>query len=189
MSARESLARSVSILGHPLLVMPVAAGFAAHEGGIGARPAFAIVAGLALLGLLVLGYSACCVGRGLWQHVDASAPVERAQLNRFLLGLFSLAAVCAVWLHAPLRLALAFALSAAIILLALGLSRWCKLSLHVAFSAFAALVPDRPVVIVAFAALGLAVAWSRLALGRHGWTDLGAGLLAGLGAGIVLRAF
>ena len=189
MSARESLARTVSILGHPMLVMPAAAWCAARESGIGAQAAFAIIAGLAVPGLLVLAYSAWCVGRGLWQHVDASAPVERAQLNRFLLGLFSLAAVLAVWLPAPPRLALAFALSAAIILLALGLSRWCKLSLHVAFTAFAALVPDKPVIMAAFAVLGLAVAWSRLALGRHGWTDLGAGLLAGLGAGIVLRAF
>ena len=41
----------------------------------------------------------------------------------------------------------------------------------------------------AFAVLGLAVAWSRLTLGRHGWHDLGAGLLAGLAAGIVFHGF
>ena len=189
MSARESLARTVSILGHPMLVMPAAAWCAARESGIGAQAAFAIIVGLAVPGLLVFGYSAWCVGGGHWRHVDASAPAERAQLNRFLLGLFSLAAVVALVLPVPPRLAAAFALSAAIILLALALSRWCKLSLHVAFAAFAALVPDKPVIMAAFAVLGLAVAWSRLALGRHVRRDLVAGLLAGVGAGIVFEAF
>jgi hypothetical protein len=189
MSATKALARAVSILGHPMLVMPVAAGFAARQGGVGAQSTFAIIAGLAVLGMLVLAYSAWSVSRGRWQHVDASAPAERSQLNRFLLGLFSVAAVVALCLPAPARLALAFALSAAIILLALGLARWCKPSLHVAFVAFAALVPGQPVAVAAFCVLGLAVAWSRLALGRHVWPDLGAGLLAGVAAGIVFRAF
>lgn len=189
MSGTEALARAVSILGHPMLVMPVAAGLAARERGLDVQPTLAIMAGLASLGLLVLAYSVLRVSRGQWQHVDASAPAERGQLNRFLLGLFSLATAVALGLPAPTRLALAFALSAAIILLALSLGRWCKLSLHVAFIAFAALVPGDLAALAGFAVFGLAVAWSRLALGRHVWRDLAAGLLAGLGAGIVFQAF
>ena len=107
MSATEPLARAVSIIGHPMLVMPAAAWCAARESGVGAQPTFAIIAGLAVLGLLVLAYSAWNVGRGRWQHVDASAPTERGQLNRFLLGLFTLAAVVALCLPVPTRLAAA----------------------------------------------------------------------------------
>jgi heme/copper-type cytochrome/quinol oxidase subunit 3 len=78
-------------------------------------------------------------------------------------------------------------LTAAIVLVALLVAPWCKLSLHVACLAFAALLPGTTTGLLVFGGLGVAVAWSRLALARHDRRDLVVGLLVGLAAGWVFR--
>jgi membrane-associated phospholipid phosphatase len=84
---------------------------------------------------------------------------------------------------------MALALAGAMVTLALVLRQWLKLSLHVAFSVFAALVWV-PAVMTTLVAILLAagVAWSRLALGRHTWPDVWAGALVGGVAGGVYAA-
>ncbi|MGB0133000.1 hypothetical protein [Dokdonella sp.] len=179
------VARAVSILGHPMLVMSLAAGLAIRSSGSSTRSSIVAMTGIILLGAIVLGYSALQVRLGRWRHVDASVHSERTSLNVLLLLLLSTIAALA-WLSQGMSpLTAAMALSAAIVLLALMLSKGCKLSLHVAFIVFAAFVPGTIVAGLAFGALGAGVAWSRLRLGRHTPIDLVAGLLAGVAAGIV----
>lgn len=168
-----------------MLVMPLAAWLAIRSSDATARAGVAAVGAILLLGSIVLTFCAIQVRRGRWRHVDASDSRERQSLNIFLLCLF-LAAATVSWFgqgYSPLLLALL--LSAAIILLALLISAWCKLSLHVAFIAFAAFVPGTMAAGVGIGVLGAGVAWSRLRLGRHVRLDLVAGLLAGVAAGIV----
>ena len=146
-----------------------------------------VLATIVGLGLCVFAFSALQVRRGRWQHVDASVRGERRSLNIFLLVVFVVAAVLVHSQSLAPALSLALLLAAAIILLALILSAWCKLSLHMAFAAFAVFVPDTLPVALGFAVLLVPIAWSRRVLGRHDWLDIAIGLLAGTAAGIVFQ--
>jgi membrane-associated phospholipid phosphatase len=186
------LARLVSILGHPLLTLPLAvlALMAAHgpAGDSGRLHATAIA--MALIAAGVMGYAWWQVKRERWTHVDASAPNERANLNRGLLSLLTALATLAVWRAMP-DLALGFALSAALILIAMASARWCKLSLHVAFAAYAAglLWALSPAATTAAAVFTATVAWSRLRLSRHRPRDIAAGAIAGVAAAAAYALF
>jgi hypothetical protein len=181
----DRVARIVSILGHPMLVMPLAAWLAIRSSDATVRAGATAIGAILLLGAIVLAFCAIQVRGGRWRHVDASGRHERRSLNLFLLCLFSAAAAVTWFFQGFSPLLLALILSAAIILLALLISPCCKLSLHVAFIAFAVFVPGTLVAGAGIAVFGLGVAWSRLRLGRHVRLDLVVGLLAGVAAGIV----
>lgn len=171
-----------------MLVMPLAAWLAIRSSDATLATSIELIGGILLLGASVLLFSVAQVRRGRWKHVDASGSDERRSLNVFLLLVFAAAAIIA-WLNlgaSPLCTALA--LAATIILVALLTSPICKLSLHLAFIAFAAFVAGTLVAAIGIGALGAGVAWSRLRLGRHVPVDLLAGLLAGTAAGIVFLA-
>src|SRR5690606_6562860 len=180
------LARTLSILGHPLLSLPVAALLLAAHGGAGPARLSALVLGLGAIAAGVMGYSRWQVRRRRWRHVDASGRGERRSLNRFLLVLFAVATLAA-WAWAPQReFALGLALSALLVAAAILAARWCKLSLHVAFAMYASvlLVQLSWPACAAAVAFTIAVGWSRLALDRHAPRDLVAGAIAGLLAGL-----
>lgn len=183
------LARTVSILGHPAVLLPLAAvTLAAAHGDTGL--AWRMSAGFAAWLALVLGYAWWQVRRGRWAHVDASARDERRSLNRFLLLALSAGLLLALW-RGPQALALGTALSAAIVAAAMLGERWFKQSLHMAFALFASVLlwPLGRLAFAAGLALCVAVAWSRLRLRRHTPRDLIAGAVAGLSAGVLFWAF
>ena len=180
------LARIVSILGHPLVSLPVAALLLAAHQGAGPARLSVLVLGLGAIALGVMGYSRWQVRRQRWRHVDASGRGERRSLNRFLLLVFAVATL-ATWAWAPQReFALGLALSALLIAAAMLSARWCKLSLHVAFAMYAAvlLVQLSWLACAAGILFVAAVAWSRLVLDRHAPRDLVAGAISGLLAGL-----
>lgn len=182
--AVTTFARALSILGHPLLVLPAAALLALQAGGAGAGMG-RIAVGLALFSVAVMAWSWWQVRRGRWSHVDASSRHERRSLNRFLLIVLLLGSLLA-WRVAPAPLALGLALSAAIVFVAIATTRWCKLSLHVSIAVYAAVLLWQlsPWATLAGLAFAAALAWSRLALARHAPRDLVAGALAGAIAGL-----
>lgn len=151
------------------------------------RIALWMALGFTAFAAVVMAYSSWQVRRGRWSHVDASGKNERKSLNRFLLAALLVSTACAAWSGFSAQLTLGLALSAAMVLAALLTSRWCKLSLHMAFVVFAVflLLLDAPwwagLAGLCFAG---AVAWSRLALQRHVPRDLIAGAAAGAFAGI-----
>ncbi|TQM17939.1 hypothetical protein FB548_1330 [Pseudoxanthomonas sp. 3HH-4] len=178
------LARALSIFGHPMLVLPMAVLAIALARG-DRRTAVWSALGFGAFAALVMGFSWWQVRRGRWGHVDASARHERSTLNRFLLAALTAGALLVAWRGTLPLLALGLALSAFMILGAMLMARWCKLSLHLAFVVFAALLLHRVgtlwmVVALVFA---IAIAWSRLALERHTHRDLLAGALVGAVAG------
>lgn len=179
-SPAPPLARAISILGHPLAVLPPAVllALAARDPGV---PLASVALGFAGFGLLVLGWSWRQVRRGRWAHVDASGREERGSLNRFLLIAIAIGALLAWWRMPTPDLALALALAAGLIALALLGSRWCKLSLHLACAVYAAglLRPYGAVAVLAGLGFAAAIAWSRLRLSRHVPVDLIAGAAAG----------
>lgn len=172
----QALARTLSIMGHPVVVLPVALWLATPRTGSDA----ATFAGLAGFGAVVVGWSWWQVRRGRWAHVDASAHRERRSLSTFVLVLFAVGALLA-WRLAPPAIAWAIACALPIIVLAMLSARWCKLSLHVAFAVYAALLLARLGTAAWLAGLCFSgvLAWSRLALARHAPRDLAAGAAAG----------
>jgi hypothetical protein len=178
----QRIARFVSILGHPLLVLPAALLLPAAMRARDPQSLTSMAAGIALFAALVLGGSWWQVRRGRWAHVDASHRHERRSLNRTLLAMLLVAALAA-WHGLPEPdLALALLLAAAIVAIALLAARVCTLSLHLAFAVYAAglLWPLGSVAVAAGIVFAAAVAWSRLRLSRHRPRDLFAGGLAGL---------
>lgn len=184
------MARAVSLLGHPMLVLPGALLTLAAAQGRQAQ-AWRMGAGFLVFALLVMAYSWWQVWRGHWAHVDASQPAERGTLNRFLLLFLSACVALSLLDSAPRELSLALALAAAMVLVALLGARWCKLSLHLAFAVFAAML--LALASVWAAALGLlfalVIAWSRLHLQRHVPRDLLAGAATGALAGLIFLFF
>ena len=181
----HAVARAVSILGHPMLVLPlVMLVLATGRGGTG--DVLWMGVGFIVFAAVVMAYSKLQVRRGQWAHVDASNQEERKSLNRFLLVALLVSAALAVSTGMPRELALGLGLSAAMVAVAMLTARWCKLSLHMAFVVFAvfllyALSWKAAMFGLVFAA---AVAWSRLRLQRHVVRDLLAGTCVGAAAGV-----
>ena len=181
-------ARVLSIVGHPGLLMPVAVPLAALQRGAPVQDLWLGAAAALAVTLLVSLYSLHQVRAGRWSHVDASAPAERLQLNRLLVGLL-LAAAAALWLTTRSQvLAAGLGTSGAIVLAALALRRRMKLSLHCAFCSYAAalLWPALPALAV-LVLLALAVGWSRWQLRRHTRQEVVAGLGLGALAGLAFN--
>ncbi len=179
----DALARALSILGHPLLLLPAAALAAMAAGG--EREALPVAAlAFAAFGAAVMAWSWWKVRRARWQHVDASQRGERRSLNRTLVWALAAGAVLAWFSGAP-ALASGLVAAAAILVIALLSARVCLLSLHVAFAVLAAalLWAVAPWLAMAGLAFAVALAWSRLALSRHTLRDVAAGTLAGAFAG------
>ena len=143
--------------------------------------------GFTAFAAVVMAYSGWQVWRGRWSHVDASGKSERRSLNRFLLVALLVASALAFGLGLSKELTLGLVLSAAMVATAMLTSHWCKLSLHMAFVVFAALLLllNAPLWVgIAALCFAGAVAWSRLALQRHVPRDLIAGAATGAFAGI-----
>lgn len=175
---RIAVARAVSIAGHPVVFLVVAALVAASTRGASLRQLWFIGGALVTLGLVVLGFSWLQVRAGRWSHVDASVRNERNSLNVFLGGLCLLSSVLLWFVTRRLYMSLGLALSGALIVIALLIARWVKVSLHAAFAAFAtALLWPIKLAVVAGVLLTVAVVWSRLVLGRHVAADVAAGLV------------
>lgn len=86
-------ARALSVLVHPVLLMPAAVAMGAS--GAGAPPRLLPVElGTAVTVVVIVGlYSLRQVRAGRWAHVDASQPSERRQFNLLLAVLPGSAAV------------------------------------------------------------------------------------------------
>lgn len=182
------IARVLSIVGHPAVVVPGTILWLSSRRA--AQTEQAVAAGLAAVTVAVVVVVWCLVQvrAGRWSHVDASKPDERRLLNRGLLGLLGLAALGLSTVEQSATLVAGAALSAAIVATAVASERWIKLSLHTAFAVFAvALVWPEAGTTTTLAVLTLAIAWSRLSLGRHALVDVVSGAFAGAIAGVALR--
>ena len=125
------------------------------------------------------------VRKGSWTHVDASRPAERPLL--FAVCIVALAILVGiVFVLQPGSLFVRGAIGVlAMLCFCAMVTKWGKVSLHMAFAALAAatlLSVGSPVGWVLVALLP-ALAWSRLTLKRHRPAEVVVGLLIGLGAG------
>jgi hypothetical protein len=183
-------ARALSILGHPVVVVPVAVvTLVFHEHSSSVALIAWVMCGI---GAVLLAFSFWQVRRGRWQHIDASAPTERRSLNVFLAVVLFLGAAVAFYRLPGLSIGLF--LSGLLIVAAMLASPWFKLSLHASFAAFAVLLlwPLKLWYVALASVAAVAICWSRLALGRHTLVEvLGGGLLGAVFGAcfwLVLRA-
>lgn len=183
-----ALARWISILAHPFVMAGLTVGVVAARHGPPSETlrTVGLVALFALLPVAVL--MALQVRRGAWQNVDASNARERPPL--FWVGG---AAMLALLVYLRLRQPESFMIRGSIAVLGMLAAcalatRWVKVSLHLAFAAFAAtsllLLGSAAGWLVAAVLPGLA--WSRLALGRHRPIELALGAAVGALTGVVL---
>lgn len=182
----SALARVVSILGHPAVLMP-AATLRAFDGQRVPHAAMSVAAVAALAAGLML-WSGWQVRRGRWAHVDASQPSERRDWNRAVFVVLAAGGAVAAGMRFGV-LAIGLGCAAVIVGLAVVSAARLKLSQHVAFATMAVFVvaPRSVAAIAAAGAIVLAIAWSRRRLGRHTKNEVIAGLGAGLVAGIIFR--
>jgi hypothetical protein len=117
-------ARALSVLGHPVLLMPAAVAMGAS--GAGAPPRLLPVElGTAVTVVVIVGlYSLRQVRAGSWAHVDASQPSERRQFNLLLAVLPSGADVVLRALAQPPPVALAPLMAGLVVGLAHLLRHW-----------------------------------------------------------------
>lgn len=188
MLSRLTFARILSIVGHPALLMPLAVvGSAVARGA----PAPVLQAAALASGAVAVGvglYSLRQVRAGHWQHMDASVPRERSQLNLFLVLVLSGMAVLLVGTGQPPVVAAGLGVGAGVVAAAHLVRRWLKLSLHAAFGVFAAALAWPGVLaMLVLLLLAAGVGWSRLALGRHTRGEVLLGLALGAFAGLLFQ--
>jgi len=172
-----AVARTLSILGHPLVLVSVAVvTLVFHERTSSAALIAWVICGIAGV---VLAYSFWQVRRGQWQHIDASGPTERRSLNVFLAVVLFLGAAV-VFYRLP-GLSLGLLLSGLLIVAVMLASPWFKLSLHASFAAFAVLLlwPLKLSYVALASVVAVGICWSRLALGRHTLVEVLGGSLLG----------
>ena len=127
---RIAVARALSTVGHPAIVVPTAVAFGVATRNAPTTTLIAVTSIAALVAMSALLYGLLQVRAKRWLDVDASVPAERRQVNTFLLVALSGASVTLALLGQPWQLVLGLALPAAIIAVALVLSNVLKLSLH-----------------------------------------------------------
>jgi membrane-associated phospholipid phosphatase len=163
------LARWISVIGHPFLLMPVLTGIIAYHL---LPPPEALLAELVALGVVIVPaglYTIRRVHKGLWSDLDVSKRHERTQFYGILLPLLCLLAVVAWVADVPRSIPLGSLAIIGLVAIAYLMNNWMKISLHTGFAIFVALTLSliNPVLATAALLLACCVAWSRVVLQRH----------------------
>jgi hypothetical protein len=181
------IARWISILAHPFVMVGLLVGVAA-TGRSSQRTVQSVtfIATTVVLPVAVLMYRQ--VRRGRWENVDASNVSERPIL--FAVALASIVAALGwILVNDPRSfLVRGLLIVAGFLLLTSILTRWIKVSLHVAFAALTATALSLLGSRVGYALIAVIplLFWSRIALARHRVHELVVGLVLGATTGVVL---
>ena len=184
------LARWVSILAHPFIMVGILVTVAARRYGPPAD-ATRILLWTTLFTILPLVILMTIqVRRGSWAHVDASHPRERPLL--FAVGAIGLLALlaCLFVLRPHSILIRGVVGTLAMLATCAVVTRWVKVSLHMAFAALTTtslMLLGSPIGWALLAVLPL-LAWSRLVLGRHRPLEVALGALAGFVSAMAIHS-
>jgi hypothetical protein len=181
LSSSTSLARAISVAGHPFVLIPLMVATATRNW------VWATIVGAAtILPLLVITLRN--VRRGVWSDHDVSRREQRSGLYHAALPLLALTALL-LWLMGA-KSGMMHGLAAGAVMLAAGLigNRFLKISLHMMVAAFAGVTIGRihPNAIYAIVPFVAAIAWSRWKLERHTPAEIATGL--GIGAAAAFLA-
>lgn len=176
-----TLARVLSVAGHPFLIIPVLVGITTRD------PAWtAVVAALTVLPLMVI--TSRNVRRGSWSDFDVSRREQRSGLYYVAIPLMAAGALVLAAMGADSGLLRGFVAAGAMLLAGILANRWLKVSMHMMCGGFFAVVlvrlhPWSAAAVVPFFA---AVAWSRWKLRRHTPAEIAVGTVIGVLAAIVI---
>jgi hypothetical protein len=178
--SRLPLARALSIAGHPFLLTPLTIAIATHN-----WLWTAVVAACTTLPLTVITWRK--VRRGTWSDFDVSRRDQRTSLYAVAAPLLAVTFGLLWWLGASPRLLRGVGAGALMLIPAVAGNRILKTSLHMMFGAFCAVHIARayPLSLAISIPFLAALAWSRHALGRHTWVEIGVGVVLGVGAGVI----
>ena len=187
-TVRREVARWISILGHPFILIPVLVA-AVTVRRLPPKQAAFIVGTVILVSIVPMFlFIARRVRAGAWTNYDVSVREQRTGMYPAALAITAATVLVLAWAQVPrpiLRGVLAILL---LIGLAALINLWLKISLHTAFAVFTALavLPSRGLA-AGLLFLALAIAWARLELGRHTPAEVLGGAL--LGAAVAGGAF
>jgi hypothetical protein len=185
---RHTIARALSIVGHPGLLVPFALSASAAVAGRSAQTAILGAAVGAVLALIGFAFCLWRVRIGAWQHIDASRPQERIEMNTLLLVLLFGSALLLILADEAAFVVLGLVFGGVMVVVAVLLRHRMNLSLHVAFAAFAtSLLWPNLWALTGGAAFTLALAWSRLELHRHANIEVRLGFLVGVLTGAAMQ--
>lgn len=173
------LARTTSIAGNPLLLIPITVFATAGNW----RWALIVAVTTTVPLVIIIRRN---VRRGTWSDFDVSRREQRLGLYLAGLAVLLLTAIVFYFLGAGPRMMRA--LSAGFLMFAAGVlgHRFLKISMHMMFTTFCAVLivwqhPWSAVAVLPFVAL---LAWSRRFLERHSWPEIVTGTLIGTAAGV-----
>lgn len=176
------IARWISVIGHPFLLMPLLTGLIAYRL---LPPKEAMIAELIALGVVIVPaalYTFVKVRKGLWNNLDVSDQHHRSQFYGILISLLALLTIISWLADVPRAIAMGTTAIFSLVAVAFFLNKTIKVSLHTGFSIFVACVLFlmQPILAVFAFILALAVGWSRIVLGRHTSREVMLGALLGL---------
>lgn len=182
-------AQLVSVLGHPFVVLPLVVIIAALQNSSAER---ALTLGLITIVATVLPLLFIIrrkVRAGKWSDHDVSEHSERGSFYRVAVVVIAIS-VLTFWLFDfPRSLVLGILIGLLLLLAAMFINRWTKISLHLAFAAYSAVALTAVNFWLGAVFMVLvvpAIGWSRIKLKRHSLGQVLAGAMLGAAAGIML---
>lgn len=171
-------ARAVSVAGNPLFLIPLTVAAVSQNW----RWAVAIALTTTIPLVVIIARN---VRRGTWSDFDVSRRDQRLGLYRAGLPLLLLATAVLYFLDASPRMLRGVAGGLLIFVAGVLGHRFLKLSMHMMFTTFCAVMliwayPWSAAAVIPFVAL---VAWSRRVLDRHTWAEIVIGTAIGAAAG------
>jgi membrane-associated phospholipid phosphatase len=190
MSGRIAAARAISIVAHPFVLMLLVVTVSAVKLQGGRGGAGTLLLAVAVVVVPLWAFMLWKWRSGKWSTVDASIAKERPPVYWLALLLVAVLTLLLGLTSGWTPLLRGCAAVAAMLAISLALNRWIKLSNHMAFAAFAAVVSLRLELSLGIALLIVVpfLAWSRLTLSRHTWSEVVAGVLLGAVTGAITAA-
>jgi membrane-associated phospholipid phosphatase len=185
-----ALARAASVAGHPFVLIPLAVAAVSTQSMPWNR-ALAIgglVFACTAMPLLVVIRRKVVAGQ--WTDHDVSDAVERRSFYPLAAAILAVSALVFWLLGVPERIVAGTGLALVALFLAMVVNRFSKISLHMIFGAYSAVILFAVSAWLGALALALVgvVGWSRIVLERHTALEIAAGAMLGGATGALLLA-
>lgn len=187
-TAAIQIAKIISVIGHPFVLLSLTVLISAASSAPLGR-ALTIGGATVLLTVLPLVFIIRRkVSAGQWSDHDVSDASERRNFYPIAIAITALSLAAFYLLGFPRGLLVGMLISLILLLAAMFINRFSKISLHLIFAAYFAvsLLAVSFWIGGAFLLLAAAVGWSRVKLGRHTRAQVLGGALLGAAAGLLL---
>jgi membrane-associated phospholipid phosphatase len=184
----DTFAKTLSIIGHPLLVIPVFAIIALfkYENTANATTLSALIVGgliVPVVAKMYLGYR-----KGTYSNFDVSDQTERKTWYSLPIILLTIFTLYLFFTEQERNLRMAISLSLVLLISSKLINNYIKISLHASFGAYIAMLAFQLLGILygwMFLLFALLVACARVALARHTVLEV----VLGLALGLILGGF